>query len=84
MANVFYQADENENTGKMSLGLSVIVRVTLKDGSFHEVMAPVYAYTPCCLTLVDFRRTLATATLKIAGARLQHLKRPRKKAQQMP
>ncbi|KAF7719130.1 Uncharacterized protein PECH_001759 [Penicillium ucsense] len=28
--------DENENTGKVSLGLSVIVRVTLKDGSFHE------------------------------------------------
>lgn len=31
------QVDENENTGKVNLGLSVIVRVTLKDGSFHEV-----------------------------------------------
>ncbi|EPS31197.1 hypothetical protein PDE_06152 [Penicillium oxalicum 114-2] len=28
--------EENENTGKVSLGLSVIVRVTLKDGTFHE------------------------------------------------
>ncbi|KAL9109409.1 MAG: hypothetical protein Q9227_005916 [Pyrenula ochraceoflavens] len=28
--------DENSNTGKISLGLSVIVRVTLKDGTFHE------------------------------------------------
>ncbi|KAJ5875622.1 DNA repair and recombination protein radC [Penicillium subrubescens] len=28
--------DENETTGKVNLGLSVIVRVTLKDGSFHE------------------------------------------------
>jgi len=28
--------DENSQTGKISLGLSVIVRVTLKDGSYHE------------------------------------------------
>jgi DNA repair and recombination protein RAD52 len=28
--------DENATTGKISLGLSVIVRVTLKDGTFHE------------------------------------------------
>ena len=28
--------DENQQTGKISLGLSVIVRVTLKDGTFHE------------------------------------------------
>jgi DNA repair and recombination protein RAD52 len=28
--------DENTTTGKISLGLSVIVRVTLKDGAYHE------------------------------------------------
>ncbi|MCJ1279972.1 DNA repair protein rad52 [Puttea exsequens] len=28
--------DENQSTGKVSLGLSVIVRVTLKDGTYHE------------------------------------------------
>ncbi|KAL5363639.1 RAD52 DNA repair protein [Aspergillus floccosus] len=28
--------DENPTTGKISLGLSVIVRVTLKDGTYHE------------------------------------------------
>ncbi|KAL9613979.1 MAG: hypothetical protein Q9167_001528 [Letrouitia subvulpina] len=28
--------DENQSTGKISLGLSVIVRVTLRDGTFHE------------------------------------------------
>lgn len=28
--------DENPTTGKISLGLSVIVRVTLRDGTFHE------------------------------------------------
>ncbi|KAI9737791.1 MAG: DNA repair protein rad52 [Cirrosporium novae-zelandiae] len=28
--------DENEHTGKVSLGISVIVRVTLKDGTYHE------------------------------------------------
>lgn len=31
------QIEENQNTGKINLGLSVIVRVTLKDGTFHEV-----------------------------------------------
>jgi len=28
--------DENPTNGKVSLGLSVIVRVTLRDGTFHE------------------------------------------------
>ncbi|KKA29398.1 hypothetical protein TD95_003850 [Thielaviopsis punctulata] len=28
--------DENPQTGRVSLGLSVIVRVTLRDGSYHE------------------------------------------------
>lgn len=28
--------DENPNTGKVSLGLSVIIRVSLRDGTFHE------------------------------------------------
>lgn len=31
------QIEENQNTGKISLGLSVIIRVTLRDGTFHEV-----------------------------------------------
>ncbi|KAL8693681.1 MAG: hypothetical protein Q9218_001538 [Villophora microphyllina] len=29
--------EESQNTGKVSLGLSVIVRVTLRDGTYHEV-----------------------------------------------
>lgn len=33
----YCQVDENQTTGKVSLGLSVIVRVTLRDGTFHEV-----------------------------------------------
>ncbi|KAL2042206.1 hypothetical protein N7G274_004694 [Stereocaulon virgatum] len=28
--------DENQSSGKVSLGLSVIVRVTLRDGTYHE------------------------------------------------
>ncbi|KAE8353928.1 hypothetical protein BDV28DRAFT_147630 [Aspergillus coremiiformis] len=28
--------DESPNTGKISLGLSVVMRVTLKDGTYHE------------------------------------------------
>ena len=32
------QVDESQSTGKVSLGLSVIVRVTLRDGTFHEVI----------------------------------------------
>ena len=31
--------DESRETGKISLGLSVVVRVTLKDGVYHEVSA---------------------------------------------
>ena len=31
------QVDEAAGTGKINLGLSVIVRVTLRDGTFHEV-----------------------------------------------
>ena len=29
--------DENRESGRVSLGLSVVVRVTLRDGVFHEV-----------------------------------------------
>ena len=32
------QIEENQNTGRINLGLSVIVRVTLRDGTFHEVI----------------------------------------------
>ncbi|KAJ5081974.1 Rad52/22 double-strand break repair protein [Penicillium argentinense] len=28
--------DENQNSGRVSMGLSVIMRVTLKDGTYHE------------------------------------------------
>lgn len=31
------QVEESQHTGKISLGLSVIVKVMLKDGTFHEV-----------------------------------------------
>ena len=41
----FNQVDENESTGKISLGLSVIVRVTLRDGAFHEVYVPIFCPT---------------------------------------
>lgn len=30
--------DENKESGRVSLGLSVVIRVTLRDGVFHEVM----------------------------------------------
>lgn len=31
------QVDESRESGRVSLGLSVIMRVTLKDGTYHEV-----------------------------------------------
>jgi hypothetical protein len=34
------QVDESQSSGRVSLGLSTIVRVTLKDGTFHEVDCP--------------------------------------------
>jgi len=30
--------DENRETGRVSLGLSVVLRVTLRDGVYHEVI----------------------------------------------
>ena len=29
--------EESPSTGKISLGIAVIVRVTLRDGTYHEV-----------------------------------------------
>ena len=31
------QVDESRESGRVNLGLSVIMRVTLKDGTYHEV-----------------------------------------------
>lgn len=31
------QVDESQSSGKISLGLSVVMRVTLRDGTYHEV-----------------------------------------------
>lgn len=39
--------DESQSSGKVSLGLSVIVRVTLRDGTFHEVgREDAYSFAP--------------------------------------
>ena len=35
--------DESPSTGKITLGLSVIVRVTLRDGTYHEVRLEIQA-----------------------------------------
>lgn len=35
-ADFLTQVDELQN-GKVSLGLSIVVRITLKDGTYHEV-----------------------------------------------
>lgn len=37
-ANIDEKVDEHRDSGKVSLGLSVTVRVTLKDGTYHEVL----------------------------------------------
>lgn len=35
--------DEYRESGRVSLGLSVVVRVTLRDGVFHEVLTVAYS-----------------------------------------
>lgn len=76
------QVEESQHTGKISLGLSVIVKVMLKDGTFHEVrfqpasfVGDQSAYT-CC-------RISATDTSKTAKEKPLLSRRPRKKGQQM-
>jgi recombination DNA repair RAD52 pathway protein len=34
---IINQIDENQNSGRVTMGLSVVMRVTLKDGTYHEV-----------------------------------------------
>lgn len=53
------QVDESPTSGKITLGLSIIVRVTLKDGTFHEVGTQRCAKAGRWLTV---SRILATAT----------------------
>lgn len=73
------QVEESPSTGKISLGLSVIVRVTLKDGTFHEVGGDFAALAP----LLTINRTLDTGILRTVKAKLPRLKRQRKRARQM-
>ena len=76
---IMNQVDENQSTGKVNLGLSVIVRVTLRDGTYHEVIE-------CSFSVIEEvseqSRISATDTSRIAKAKLQHSKKQRKKAQQ--
>lgn len=76
------QVEESQHTGKISLGLSVIVRVTLKDGTYHEVFdAGVFIFVVLVLMPA---RILGTVTSRIARGKLLLLRRPRRKGQQMP
>lgn len=36
-ALIFFQVEEIPNTGRVNMAASVIMRVTLRDGTFHEV-----------------------------------------------
>lgn len=43
------QIDENQNSGRVTMGLSVVMRVTLKDGTYHEVrILPIVQSTVYC------------------------------------
>ncbi|KAJ9666558.1 DNA repair protein rad52 [Coniosporium apollinis] len=63
--------DENQSTGQITLGLSMIVRVTLKDGTFHDDIG--YGHVENCngkaAAFEQAKREAATDALK--GA-LQH------------
>jgi hypothetical protein len=61
--------DENRESGRVSLGLSVVIRVTLRDGVYHEVMK---------LTnnrVLSQNRILGTARLTMQNPRRQPSKR---------
>lgn len=78
------QVEESPNTGKISLGLSVIIRVTLKDGTFHEVRAMLFEGGPFTnIDPLDFIRTSDTVTSKTAKGKLRLLKRPKRRARLM-
>ena len=75
------QVDENQSTGKVSLGLSVVVRVTLRDGTYHEVIfgeprRPSSHMLKCI-------RTSGTDISRIAKAKLQLLRKQRRRGRLM-
>jgi hypothetical protein len=73
------QVDEIPNSGKISLGMSVIMRVSLRDGTYHEVGTTiVMRYTNLIRD-----RTSAMDISRTAKGKQQHLRKPRKKQQQM-
>jgi hypothetical protein len=43
------QADSNPNTGRISVGVSAIIRVTLANGTFHEVCPSIPITEASCL-----------------------------------
>lgn len=79
------QIDENQNSGRVTMGLSVVMRVTLKDGTYHEVNIP--AFIRICFHYV--RQLTASRISVMATSRTRRAKRrlsrnQRKKQQQTP
>ena len=81
------KVDESSG-GKITIGLSIIVRVTLKDGTHHEVgysfagfhrFSPAY-YIQQKITETSYR-ILAMVISKTANRKRQRSKRPRRKLQ---
>ncbi|KAJ9654855.1 DNA repair protein rad52 [Coniosporium apollinis] len=60
--------DENQSTGQITLGLSIIVRVTLRDGTFHDNIG--YGHVENCngkaVAFEQAKREAATDALKRA------------------
>ncbi|RYN74757.1 hypothetical protein AA0120_g12207 [Alternaria tenuissima] len=76
-------ADSDPNTGRTSVGVSTIIRVTLANGTFHEGIG--YGYvTDCCSKGMAFRKAresavvdgLQTAVQYFGGISKQHVLTP--------
>ena len=72
------QVDEHPQNGRISLGLSINVKITLKDGTYHEVNRPL-SFTQY---ISHKSRTSATALQRMRKPKAPHSKKQRKRQQQ--
>jgi hypothetical protein len=81
--NVNVDFVDETSAGKFTMGCSIICRVTLKDGAYHEVLSESDEYTVCTST-DNMIRISDTENAEMHQQRLPLSKSPRKKQPRMP
>ena len=78
--NIFLQLD-TDSSGRVSLGMSCMVRIHLRDGTFHDVRL---VEKDDLMVKSHINRTLATAPRKTKNQNAPLSKKPKKKPSPTP